>query len=67
MERRTVLFRCESEDTTFVCRVTLEKVSVVDTGQDFKSERSKDFPGRPVVKTPHFQCKGHKFDPWLGN
>ena len=19
-----------------------------------------------MVKTPHFQCKGHGFDPWLG-
>ena len=26
-----------------------------------------DFPGGPVVKTSHFQCKEHKFDPWLGN
>ena len=26
-----------------------------------------DFPGGPVVKTPHFQCKGHRFDPWSGN
>ena len=21
----------------------------------------------PVVKTPRFQCRGHRFDPWLGN
>ena len=21
-----------------------------------------DFPGDPVVKTPHFQCRGHGFD-----
>ena len=21
---------------------------------------------QPVVKTPSFQCRGHKFDPWLG-
>ena len=26
-----------------------------------------DFPGGPVVKTPHSQCRGHGFDPWLGN
>ena len=24
----------------------------------------RDFPGRAVVKT---LCRGHKFDPWLGN
>ena len=26
-----------------------------------------DFPGGPVVKTPHFQCRGPGFDPWSGN
>ena len=25
-----------------------------------------DFPGRPVIKTLHFQCRGHRFDPWVG-
>ena len=24
-------------------------------------------PGGPVVKTLHFQCRGHGFDPWSGN
>ena len=28
---------------------------------------SRDFPGGPVVKTPCFHCRGHWFDPWLGN
>ena len=23
-----------------------------------------DFPGGLVVKTLHFQCRGHRFDPW---
>ena len=23
-----------------------------------------DFPGDPVVKTLHFQCRGRAFDPW---
>ena len=27
----------------------------------------RDFPGGPVVKTPHFQCGGCRFDPWSGN
>ena len=26
-----------------------------------------DFLGTPVVKTPHFQCRGHRFDPLSGN
>ena len=27
----------------------------------------RDFPGGPVVKTPGFHCRGHGFDPCLGN
>ena len=26
-----------------------------------------DFPGSPVVKIPHFQCRGQGLDPWSGN
>ena len=26
-----------------------------------------DFPGSPAVETPGFWCRGHRFDPWLGN
>ena len=26
-----------------------------------------DLPSSPVVKTPYFQCRGHGFNPWLGN
>ena len=26
-----------------------------------------DFPGGPVVKTPHFHCRGHRFNPWWGD
>ena len=28
---------------------------------------SWDFSGGPVVKTPLFHCKGHRFNPWSGN
>ena len=28
---------------------------------------NRDFAGGPVVKTRHFQCRGHRFDPWSGN
>ena len=27
----------------------------------------RDFPGGPLVKTPCFHCRGHGFNPWLGN
>ena len=27
---------------------------------------TRNFPGGPMVKTSHFQCKGHGFDPWDG-
>ena len=26
-----------------------------------------DFPGGPVAKTLHSQCRGPRFDPWTGN
>ena len=26
-----------------------------------------EFPGGPVVRDPPFHCRGHRFDPWLGN
>ena len=29
--------------------------------------KMRDFSGDPVVKTPCFLCKGHRFDPWSGN
>ena len=27
----------------------------------------RDFPGGPVGKTPHSQCRGSGFNPWSGN
>lgn len=29
-------------------------------------ERERHFPGRPVVKTPCFHCRGHGFHPCRG-
>ena len=26
-----------------------------------------EFPGGPVIRTPHFPCRGHRFNPWSGN
>ena len=33
----------------------------------FKTIYKLDFPGSPVVKTPCFQYRGCRFDPWSGN
>ena len=33
----------------------------------FKKLALRDFPCGPVVKTLCFHCRGHRFDPWLGN
>ena len=32
-----------------------------------KAINYRDFPGGLMVKTPCFQCRGHRFDPWLEN
>ena len=32
-----------------------------------KKEAKWDFPGGPVAKTNHSQCRGPGFDPWSGN
>ena len=34
---------------------------------DLKRRARRDFPGGSVDKTPHIHCRGHGFDPWLGN
>ena len=33
----------------------------------FKNNWYRDFPGGPVGKTPHYQCRGPCLDPWSGN
>ena len=33
----------------------------------YNLKHSRDFPGGPVVKTPHFHCRGSRFDPCSGN
>ena len=32
-----------------------------------QEDKEEDFSGSPVVKTPHFHCRGRGFDPWSGN
>ena len=33
----------------------------------YSKTTSLDFPNGTVVKTPHFKCRRHGFDPWSGN
>lgn len=30
-------------------------------------EQAQELPGGPVAMTLRFQCRGLRFDPWLGN
>ena len=32
-----------------------------------QEDEGRKFPGGPVVKTPCFHCRGHRFNPWWGN
>ena len=36
------------------------------TGGIYKRVEGRDFPGGSMVKTPHFQCRGWRFNPWPG-
>ena len=47
-----------------VSKAILGKCKLDMTCQD-KGERG--FPGGPVAKTPHSQCRGLGFDPWSGS
>ena len=45
---------------------------MASTGKFQKTKKKKknpswDFPGSPVTKIPFFHCRGHRFNPWLGN
>ena len=60
------LFKCPLA----TCISALEKWSQ-RVGHDWATELNwtelKDFLGGPVVKNPHFHCRGHGFSPWSGN
>ena len=32
-----------------------------------RGKKKWDFPGSPVVRTPCFYCRGHRFNPWSGS
>ena len=34
--------------------------------ETLRQKLTRDFPGGPVVRTPHFHSKAPRFDPWLG-
>lgn len=57
---------CETET-----RITnVESRLVVTKGVGWEKNKKKmqeDFFGGPVVKTLHFQCRGHWFNIWSGN
>ena len=42
-------------------------VSSVQFSGSVTQNSQKDFPGGPVVKTQHFRCMGHEFNPLSGN
>ena len=51
--------------------VSLQKRPWTQSGR-FKSSclqetMAVDFPGGPIIKTPAFHCRGHRFDPWSRN
>ena len=52
----------KSVPETVLPRVTLDNQSL---SLQEKSEL-QDFPGGPVAKTPHAQCRGPRFDSWSG-
>ena len=36
-------------------------------GKVIEGHVKSDFPGGPVAKIPHSQCREPRFDPWSGN
>ena len=32
-----------------------------------RGKKKQDFPGGPVVRTPHFENRGHGVSPWSGH
>ena len=48
----------------FTVCIILAKLVVIK--ECFLYLRKREFPGRSVVKTLHFHCREHRFDPWSG-
>ena len=56
----------EIDSNTILVGTLTSPLTSLDRSYDRKSIRT-DFLGGPMVKTPHFQCRGHRFGPWSGN
>ena len=57
---------------TLTLNLNYLEASTLLTPDTFREERQfkyhwRNFPGGPVAKTPHSQCRGSGFDPWSGN
>ena len=61
--QRSVQFHPDTQRRVFPRDIQLEAHKLMGIKSCFNGE----FPGSPVVKTLHFQCRGHRFDPWSGN
>ena len=42
-------------------------LNIVEINSHFKILVLRNFPGGPVAKTSHSQCRRPRFDPWPGN
>ena len=50
-----------------ISRTIMESIAISKNTWRMVTKNCRDFPGGPVVKTPHLHCRGHGFDPLLGN
>ena len=39
----------------------------VKTPEDGINKIVEEFPGSPMVRTPHFHCPGHRLSSWSGS
>ena len=44
---------------------SLKRIKNMEVKRNINSP-NRDFPGSPVVKTPHFQCREYRFNPQSG-
>ena len=57
-----------TRDTTSIRNCQIKIVETKTTLTEMKNSADGwDFPGGPVAKTLHSQCRGPGFNPWSGN